>query len=302
MISIITPSFNNGRYIEETIRSVLSQKGTDFEYLIIDGGSSDNTIDILKKYAGQLRWISEPDQGQADAINKGFSLARGDIFAWLNADDYYVSNTLRSVTSAFEANQNLVMLYGEGKLVDETGQFIEMYPTEDFHLTDLAYRCGICQPAAFFRRYLFEKVGGLETSYHYALDLDLWIRIGKLLKNNPEWKIEFQRNQFACQRMHKTAKTLARRTEVYEEIISLIKQHYGFIPFNWIYGLEETADGRFDGYFTRRPLSAKLLSRSMIRWILANKRTPAHIASFFIHLLFSPIRSVRLLSNRVANR
>lgn len=300
MLSIITPSFNSGRFIEETIRSVVYQTKADFEYIVVDGGSTDTTIDILKKYSGKIHWISEPDHGQADAINKGFGIARGDIFAWLNADDYYLPDVFQYISSSFEANPNLVMLYGEGQLVDENGRFIEMYPSEDFHLPNLAYRCFLCQPTVFFRRFLFEKAGGLDTAHHIALDLDLWIRIGKLIEKNPGWQIEFIRKPLACQRMHKKAKTLDQRTRGYEEIIDVVKRHFGFVPFNWIYGREETADGRYDGYFSRSPFSLRLIFRSLIHWMAANKRSPVHIASFFLHLLFSPVRGVRLLLNHTS--
>ena len=125
LVSIVTPSYNHGRYIEETIQSVLNQDYPNLEYLVIDGGSSDNTVEILKKYEGRLTWISEKDRGQADAINKGFRMANGEILAWLNSDDTYLPGAVQHSVRYLEAHSEVAMLYGEGYHIDAEGEFIE---------------------------------------------------------------------------------------------------------------------------------------------------------------------------------
>src|SRR5688572_25596277 len=148
LVSIVTPSYNQGRYIEETIQSVLNQDYPNLEYLVLDGGSTDETLEILKRYEGRLVWISEKDRGQADAINKGFHLAKGRILGWLNSDDTYSPGAIRKVAQYFQTHRDVGLLYGEGYHVDTAGKIIERYNTEPFNFHRLGEICFICQPAA----------------------------------------------------------------------------------------------------------------------------------------------------------
>src|SRR5262245_11033457 len=151
LVSIVTPSYNQGRYIEATIQSVLEQDYHHLEYLVLDGGSTDQTLTVLQRYEDRLLWISEKDRGQADAINKGFRLAQGQILGWLNSDDTYLPGTIRRVVDYFQTRRDVGMVYGEGYHVDASGKIIERYYTEPFSFQRLAEICFICQPTVFMR-------------------------------------------------------------------------------------------------------------------------------------------------------
>jgi glycosyltransferase involved in cell wall biosynthesis len=180
-ISIITPSFNQGAFIAEAIDSVLSQGVPGLEYLVVDGGSTDGTLDVLRHYGDRLRWISEPDGGQADAINKGVRMTSGPIVGWLNADDRYAPRAIVRAVRAFAEAPHAGLVYGRAEFVDRVGHPIApCVEVEPFDLGRLINRLDfIVQPAAFFRRAAFESVGGLDTALRYCLDYDLWIRLAQ---------------------------------------------------------------------------------------------------------------------------
>lgn len=186
-LSIITTSFNKARFIEETIQSVLSQKG-DFslEYIIVDGGSTDGTLDILRRYNGQISWISEPDDGQYDAANKGFRMARGEIIGWIDADDLYTPEALQRVTDFFRAHPGINWAYSKCRIVDENGQEIKKWITtyKNLLLRCYSYRVLLCenyisQPTVFFRCKVLDEVGYLNTRFKLAADYEYWLRLGQ---------------------------------------------------------------------------------------------------------------------------
>jgi glycosyltransferase involved in cell wall biosynthesis len=182
LVSIVTPSFNQADFLEETIRSVLGQDYPALEYLIVDGGSTDGSLEIIQRYAGQLAWwVSEPDQGQTDAINKGFARARGDILAWLNSDDTYLPGAIGEVVDYFQSHPEAGMVYGDANLVDEDGQVIGRFPAAqtDYRRLRRGY-VHIPQQAAFFRASLWRQVGPLDPSFYFAMDYDLWVRLARL--------------------------------------------------------------------------------------------------------------------------
>ncbi|MCI0720601.1 MAG: glycosyltransferase, partial [Acidobacteria bacterium] len=242
-VSIITPSLNQARFLEPTVESVLQQECDSLEYWVVDGSSQDGSVDLLRRYDSRLRWVSEPDSGQADAVNKGFQRSQGEILGWLNADDVYCPGALNEVVRQFSADPALMLLYGKAHHVDEDGNFLEDYPTREFDLAVLAYHCFICQPACFFRRSLLEAAGGVNTGLQYAMDLDLWIRFGMLQQENPRWKFKHISQVLASSRMHSSNKTLSRRRQSLEEIMTVVRRHFGVVPFNWVYGAEESASG-----------------------------------------------------------
>jgi len=177
-ISIVTPSYQHAAFIGATIASVLQQDYPALEYLVADGGSTDGTIEILRKYQSRLKWFSEPDRGQTDAINKGFSRTSGQILGWLNSDDEYAAGALRTVGEFFAANPDVGLVYGDANFIDARGKTLAACAhIEPFDRRRLLYYCDyIVQPAAFFRRSLFQAVGGLDDSLHWAMDYDFWLK------------------------------------------------------------------------------------------------------------------------------
>lgn len=179
LVSIVTPSFNQAEYLEQTIRSVLDQDYDRIEYIIVDGGSSDGSLEIIKKHESELAlWISEQDMGQTDAINKGFAAASGDILAWLNSDDTYLPGAVREAVDFLTEHEHIGMVYGQAYYIDESGQPVAFYPAGPTDHRGLRRGINtIPQQTMFFRSILWRMVGPLDPSFYYAMDYDLWTRI-----------------------------------------------------------------------------------------------------------------------------
>lgn len=177
-ISVITPSFNQGQFLEETIESVLNQAYPNLEYIIIDGGSNDGSVETINRYAARLAfWVSEPDKGQTEAINKGLRRATGEIVTWLNSDDLHFPDTLATMASAFSKFEDDV-IYGDYALITKHGRTFLKRHEIPFRLDIMLYGVNfIGQPSAFFRRSLLERFGYLDESYRYAMDHEFWVRI-----------------------------------------------------------------------------------------------------------------------------
>ena len=239
-VSIVTPSYNQGEFIEETIVSVLSQAG-DFhlDYIIMDGGSTDNSVDIIKKYDQLLReakwqiacrgisyrWTSEKDKGQADAINKGLAVAKGEIVGWLNSDDTYLPGSISKVVGYLGNHPDIVMAYGNAYYTDKDSAITSTYPTEPFSLKRLAENCFVCQPAAFVRADALTAVGRLDASLQASMDYELWIRMGKRF----DGRIAFMEDYLATSRMYMENKTNAIRDKVLRENLAILQKHFGYV-------------------------------------------------------------------------
>ena len=217
LVSIVTPSFNQARYLEQTMRSVLEQDYPHIEYLVIDGASKDGSVDIIQKYESQLAyWVSEKDSGQAEAINKGISRATGEIVAWINSDDYYLPGVVSSAVKVFEENPDVVLIYGDMLAVDENGQTTNVMKYGQFSLADLLCFQIIGQPSVFFRRDALQQAGLLDTTFHFLLDHHLWIRIaqhGKILHVPQTW---------SAARYHAEAKNRAKAAEFGHEAFRIL--------------------------------------------------------------------------------
>jgi len=220
LVSIVTPSFNKGPYIEETIQSIQNQSYTNIEHIVIDGGSTDGTLEILKKYEGRISWISEPDHGQSDAINKGWKRAKGEIIAYLNADDTYTPDAVMTAVSYLNEHSDVDLVYGDGILTDENGKFIRTYRAGEFSMRDLIYcRDNILQPALFFRKAVYDLIGGIDESLNLAMDLDYWIRAGLL------FRIAYIPRPLAVAKIYRDAKSVAlmhRYVSDYEHILEKV--------------------------------------------------------------------------------
>lgn len=185
-ISIVTPSLNQGQFIEATIRSVLSQGYPNLEYIVTDGGSTDGTLSILNRYGDQIQWVSEKDAGQTDAINKGLRLAGGEILSYLNADDVLLPGTLREVAGIFTNRPEVHWLTGRCKIIDQDGRPVRapIYHYKNLLLYSASYRLllvtnYISQPATFWRRELTGLCGFLDEKFNYVIDYEYWLRLWK---------------------------------------------------------------------------------------------------------------------------
>jgi glycosyltransferase involved in cell wall biosynthesis len=228
LVSIVTPSYNMGSYIAQTIESVLSQDYPRIEYVVVDGGSTDGTLDILRRYQGRLRFTSGRDCGPADAINRGFRQTNGSIFAWLNADDYYLPGAIRGAVEHLHSLPEVTAVYGNAYWTDAGAHVIGSYPTRNFDRQLLPQECFICQPACFMRSGAFASLM-LNTRLQYAFDYDLWIRA------SDGWNFQRIAQPLACSRMHLENRTLGQRFGMLAECLRVLRCHYGYVPFRWVH-------------------------------------------------------------------
>jgi glycosyltransferase involved in cell wall biosynthesis len=223
LVSIVTPSFNQGRFLEATLRSVLAQDYPHIEYIVVDGGSKDNSLEILERYASRLAWwVSEPDKGQTDALNKGFQHASGDILAWLNSDDTYQPGAVAEAVVYLQAHPQVSMVYGDANFIDAEGKVIGHFQAAqtDYRRLRQGY-VHVPQQATFFRGDLWRKVGPLDPSFYFAMDYDLWVRLSKLAPPAyiPRWWANF--------RLHGDAKTISADDRCWPEMLRVHRREGG---------------------------------------------------------------------------
>lgn len=180
-VTIVTPSYNQATFIRQTVESVLLQDYPHLEYIIMDGGSTDGTLDILREYDHdpRLRWYSGPDAGQADAIRKGFALGAGEVLAWLNSDDFYLPGAVTTAIAAMRAHGSR-FVFGDAVLIDERSRFMRYFVHPPFHPRQFRLRYGFYQPATFWSRDLYEQVGGIDPTLQFAMDRDLFWRMSQV--------------------------------------------------------------------------------------------------------------------------
>ena len=217
LISIITPSYNQAQYLEDTIQSVLHQDYPNLEFIIVDGSSTDGSQEIIRQYSDKLAWwVSEPDQGQADAINKGLRKANGEIVAWLNSDDLYLPGAVSSAIDAFKMNPAAGVIYGDAVSADADGRLLNKLCFSNWNTLDFLKFNIICQPAVFMKRSYLEEIGYLDSSYHFFLDHQLWIRLSRVTDfiHHPEF--------WAVSRYHPEAKNVTMASQSGREVIRIL--------------------------------------------------------------------------------
>ena len=223
LVTVVTPSYNQGRFIRATIESVLSQSYPNLEYIIMDGGSTDETAAVVKDYASRLTFISEKDRGQSHAINKGFRMAGGSILSWLNSDDLYLPGAIQAAVDAFESSPGAGAVYGEGYLIDRDGDITARFPcTEPFNLWKFVHLSDyILQQTVYFRRDALDQVGYLDETLHYSMDWDILIRIGL------RYPMVYIPEYMGCLREYAEAKTFAGGIRRAREIHNMLRRHTG---------------------------------------------------------------------------
>jgi len=265
LVTIVTPSYNQGQFIEETIRSVLLQGYPNLEYIIIDGSSKDNSVEIIRKYESWLSyWVTEPDLGQSHAINKGLARSRGEILAWLNSDDVYLRGTLRKIAHAFRTHGDVCLVHGDAVYTDKDSFPLPLgiYRSKETSLlTKLEYWRGwdIPQPAVFFRRTLYDHLGELDQALHYALDYDYFLRAAF------HYPFHHVPETLATYRLHESSKTgvgESQKVFFYAECRQAVRR---YVKINtllyWRWRLRYALRGPLGFYYRHRRTGRKLLNR-----------------------------------------
>lgn len=228
-ITIITPSYQQGKFLERTLQSVLSQKIPDLEYLVMDGGSTDESVSILKRYETQLTWVSERDAGQAHAVNKGLRQAQGEIIGWLNSDDVYYPNAIQSVLQYFAAHPDVDVVYGCADHIDEQDAVIAPYPTEAWNIERLKNTCYLSQPAVFFRKRILAEKGMLNEKLNFCMDYEFWLRLGL-----SGVSFAYLPQVLAGSRLHDQTKTLSAPLKAHYEAMHMLREKIGYAPASWL--------------------------------------------------------------------
>lgn len=254
-ISIVIPSLNQGQFLQDAIESLLKQKGVNLNIILMDGGSTDRTSEILTLYRDKINHSrSFPDQGQAAAINEGIChTEKAKYVGWLNADDLLLPNGLSAMASFLDSHPEYVAVFAKAYIIDEKGRIIGEYPTKPFNKRTFAVRCTICQPASLIRRSAWDEVGGLDESIQTCLDYDLWWRLSKI------GKLGLLEQFVACTRDHAQSKTRRLRKKVNDEAVSILLRHWGMVPRNWCMAniLEGLEDDHNRTHWGRRAKATK---------------------------------------------
>lgn len=239
-VSVIIPSYNQGNYIERTLLSLLNQNKGDFELevIVIDGGSTDHTLEILKRYSSKINWVSETDKGQTNAINKGLKMMKGDIWAYLNSDDTYHKNTIKTVVNFFNKNPKCNWIYGKCRIIDEKDNTIRKFITwyrnlmsKKFSYKKLLIENYIPQPATFFRKEIYVKCGKFDEKLNYNMDYEYWLRIGR------KYKPTFINSYLADFRIHSTSKSGSSFEKMYKENLQIARLYTDNVLLRFLHSI-----------------------------------------------------------------
>lgn len=264
-VSVITPSFNQGPFIERTLASVASQAGCEIEHVVFDGGSTDETVAILERFRPAVRWVSEPDKGQTDAVNKGIRATDGQVIGWLNSDDIYYPGAVARVVRYFEEHPEIDVVYGMADHIDLDDRPFETYPTEPWDFERLKDTCFICQPALFMRRRVVERHGLLDERLSYCMDYAYWLHLGR-----SGVRFGYLAERLAGSRLYADNKTLGARVKVHREINDMFRAVFGRVPDRWLFNYAHAVvESRLDRQRSPQRFMVRLLTESLgasFRW------------------------------------
>jgi glycosyltransferase involved in cell wall biosynthesis len=230
-VSIVTPSYNQGRFLKRTIESVLNQTYPNIEYIVMDGGSTDESVEILKSYGDRFKWVSEKDKGQTDAINKGLRQCSGQILAYLNSDDTLELDAVETVVKFFREHPEIDLVYGDANYIDEDDNVTGRYLTAPYSWDRLVQDCCVCQPAAFWRSSVVEQFGLFDDGLDFTMDYDYWLRIGRGGGGIMHLPV-----LLANSRLYPETKTMSSRGKIYNEIFEISQKHAGRISKSYVQG------------------------------------------------------------------
>ena len=228
-LSIVTPSYNQGPFLERTLRSVLTQDQPANEYIVMDGGSVDDSVAVLRQHEPRVRWISERDRGQAHAVNKGIGATASSVIGWLNSDDCYRPGAFARVQDFLTRHPDVDVVYGAADFIDEHDRPLRPYPTASWKPRRLRRYCYLCQPAVFFRRRVVDRCGLLDESLQYCMDYEYWLRLA-----DHGCRFAYLPVPLAASRLYTTNKTFGCRRKVHQEINDMLARKYGGVPGSWL--------------------------------------------------------------------
>ncbi|MEO6324269.1 MAG: glycosyltransferase family 2 protein [Thermoanaerobaculia bacterium] len=266
-ISLVTPSLNQAAFVRATLESVLEQDYPGLDLFVQDGGSTDGTLAILEEFGARVPFVSAPDSGQAQAINRGLRRARGEVLGYLNSDDVLLPGALRAVGEAFAANPELRLVYGRAIYIDQTGRTLAPYLTYPYDPARLADLCYIAQPAAFWSRKVLEEVGEFDESLSHTMDYDYWLRIAA--RYRPE-QVMYLDRELAAARLHPDAKTVAGWDRGLDEILQLVKRRTGYVSLWWLVARwDHKLDGRSQ-VMEPHPVRWRVYPPAILQFIASN--------------------------------
>ncbi|MDM8554071.1 glycosyltransferase family 2 protein [Desulfococcaceae bacterium HSG7] len=275
--SIVMPSYNHGRFIASAIDSILNQKYKNVEIIVMDGGSTDDTVKILKSYQERIRWVSEKDNGQSDAICKGFKLATKEWFTWLNSDDFQNGNALLHVKNAIEQNPDAKVIVGRGHYTDEHGNYMRDYPTVKAGpnadiCREFFIKGYVAQPSVYYHRDVYFKVGGVNPDMQFTMDYDLWVRMAHTGCCFAEVSEDISGN-----RWYETTKTASQLLPLLSEVVRVQKREYGKVS---PYYVQAISDHIFSVIHANNPENKHHLRYRIIYfksvWFLLNCHRPMY--------------------------
>ena len=277
LVSIVIPSYNQARYLETALRSVLEQDYPHLEVIVIDAGSTDGSREILQRYADRLAyWVSEPDAGQADGINKGLRRATGEIVAWLNSDDVYLPGAIRQAVEALQGNPEAGLVYADGIMVDSDQMLLDRHHYRTLSLRDLLSFEVLLQPTVFIPRSVLEQVGYLSSAYQLILDHELWVRIAA------RFPLRHVRSFWALERTHAGAKTIARAADFVTEARRLLDWARDTAPYSEVLA-ENTPriEAGFNVFAARRLIDAGEYRRAFRHILTALGEHPPTVGRYW---------------------